>query len=438
MSTSALLIIYVLAIIVSIVLAATTKINGGLFAMVFSILICYFCLGDANINHFYKLFPVKLFFTIMSITMFFGIAMENGTVLWIADSLLKLSKGRGKLIPFVLFATGLVPTMMGATGYTIIAFVAPIAFAMAKKINMKLPLTIICCSAGTMAGSNFVGGYGNTVVKTLVENSANYPTHGMDTAWSFFFGSFLSMFIIFLIAYFVWGGYKLPNIEVDTTKVKMTREQRGSFIMILLVLACILIPAIITTFTTAPAVKAFSNRFDVATLMLFGSVIAFLLKYAPSTTVIKNRVNWGTIILACGFTMLMNLLQEIGLIDILANAIATNIASWLISPLMSLIAGLMTFFVGAVSVVCPLMFPIVDAVAPVAGLSAGGVFTAVAVTACSSAISPLGTSGSLFIAQVDPELRDKCFNLQFALAFGCIAVCLVLNFLGLYSLISFK
>ena len=437
MSTSALLVICSLAIVLSIVLAVVTKINGGLFAMVFAVLICYFGLGDANVNHFYTLFPVKLFFTIMSITMFFGIAMENGTVLWIADSLLKLSKGKGKLIPFVLFVTGLIPTMMGATGYTIIAFVAPIAFAMAKKIDMKLPLTIICCSAGTMAGSNFVGGYGNTIIKTLVEGSANYSTHGMDAAWSFFFGSFISMFLIFLIAYFVWGGYKLPDIEVDTKIVPMNREQRGSFTLIIIVLLCILIPAIITTFASAPAVKAFSNRFDVATLMMIASVIAFLLKYAPADKIIKNRVNWGTIILACGFTVLMNLLKEVGLIDVLANAIASSIASWLISPLMSLIAGLMTFFVGAVSVVCPLMFPIIDAVAPVAGIAAGGVYTAVAVTACSSAISPLGTSGSLFLAQVEGELRDKCFYLQFALAFGCIAVCLVLNFLGLYTLISF-
>lgn len=431
-----LLAIVGIAVVLSIVLSIFTKINAGLYAMIFTILICFFCLGDATVTHAYTLFPVKLLFTILSITMFFGIAMENGAVLWIADSLIKLSRGRGKLIPFVLFAAGLIPTMMGATGYTIIAFMAPIAFAMREKINMKLPLTIICCSAGTMAGSNFVGGYGNTILKNLVANTS-YSEYAMNAAWSFFFGTFISMFTIFLIAYFVWGGYKLKDIEIDTTIQKLTREQKGSLIAIVLVLLLILVPAIINTFTHNEAVAAFANRFDVATLMMIASVVCFLLKFAKADKIIKTRVNWSTIVLACGFTMILNLAQEVGVVDFLASVVSENVPAVLVSPTISLMGGCMTFFSGAMSVVCPLLIPMVEPLVNALGLNAGAMFTAVSVTACASAISPLSTSGSLFLAQVDESKRDYCFYLQWALAAGCLLVCTALNFIGVYGWISF-
>lgn len=436
MSQGTILAIVAIAVALSIILSIVTKINAGLYAMSFTILICFFCLGDKTVSHAYTLFPVKLLFTILSITMFFGIAMDNGAVLWIADSLIKLSKGKGKLIPFMLFAAGLVPTMMGATGYTIIAFMAPIAFAMREKIGMKMPLTIICCSAGTMAGSNFVGGYGNTILKNLVAETI-YGEFAMNAAWSFFFGSFISMFTVFLVAYFIWGGYKLTDIEIDTKIEKLTYEKKGSLIAILVVLLLILIPAIINTFAPNPAVKAFSDRFDVATLMMLASVVAFLLKFAKADKVIKTRVNWATILLACGFTMILNLAQEVGVVDFLAAVVSENVAAWLVSPALSLMAGCMTFFSGAMSVVCPLIIPMVEPLVAALGLNPGQMFTAISTTACASAISPLSTSGSLFLAQVSEEKRDYCFYLQWALAAFSLGVCTILNFIGVYALISF-
>lgn len=71
--------IIVLAIILAIALGYKTKINTGLFGMVFAYLIGTFMMG-LKPGDVIKMWPISIFFVIFSISLFYNFAIGNGTL----------------------------------------------------------------------------------------------------------------------------------------------------------------------------------------------------------------------------------------------------------------------------------------------------------------------------------------------------------------------
>jgi|GEM_PF-6189392 len=80
--------LYILgAIIISIVLGYKTKINIGFFAIVFSYLIGCFGMG-LKASEVIALWPIKIFFIILAVTLFYNFSLANGALEKLSGQLL--------------------------------------------------------------------------------------------------------------------------------------------------------------------------------------------------------------------------------------------------------------------------------------------------------------------------------------------------------------
>ena len=94
--------VIVLAIILAIALGYKTKINTGLFGMVFAYLIGTFMMG-LKPGDVIKMWPISIFFVIFSISLFYNFAIGNGTLEKLAQHLLYRIRKFPSLLPFAIF-----------------------------------------------------------------------------------------------------------------------------------------------------------------------------------------------------------------------------------------------------------------------------------------------------------------------------------------------
>uniref|UniRef100_UPI00266692AB hypothetical protein n=1 Tax=Veillonella magna TaxID=464322 RepID=UPI00266692AB len=71
--------IIIATIVVTIALGYKTKINTGLFGMIFAYIIGTFALG-LKPTEVIKMWPVSIFFVILAISLFYNFAISNGTL----------------------------------------------------------------------------------------------------------------------------------------------------------------------------------------------------------------------------------------------------------------------------------------------------------------------------------------------------------------------
>ena len=113
------------AIAISIILGYITRINVGIFAMIFAYLIGAF-LMDISPKQIISFFPVSIFFVIFSVCLFYNFASVNGTLENIASHLMFYFQSRPYLLPFAVFLVAALIAALGAGFYTVLAFMAPI------------------------------------------------------------------------------------------------------------------------------------------------------------------------------------------------------------------------------------------------------------------------------------------------------------------------
>src|SRR5690554_7468974 len=97
----------ILAILLAIALGYTTKINIGLFAIAFAYLIGSFGL-DLTASQVIGFWPIKIFFIIFSVTLFYNVAMVNGALEKLANHLLYACRNFPVLLPLAIFASSTV------------------------------------------------------------------------------------------------------------------------------------------------------------------------------------------------------------------------------------------------------------------------------------------------------------------------------------------
>ena len=102
----------ILAIIVSIVIGWKFKFNTGIIAMGFAFLLGFFGLG-MKINDIIAFWPTTIVFYLLSISLFFTYATQNGTMDVLGRKMLYALGGNAKLIPV---AIALVCAIVGGLG----------------------------------------------------------------------------------------------------------------------------------------------------------------------------------------------------------------------------------------------------------------------------------------------------------------------------------
>lgn len=435
MTGGTLSLIIVICIALAIILGYKTGINTGLFCMVFAYVIGCFVMGlrPAQVISFW---PVNTMFVILSVSLFYNFASINGTLEKLSGSLLYTCRRFPGLLPFALFAVAVILSIMGATFFTVMAFMTPITLAICEEARMDKLTGGIAINAGALAGGNFPTSNLGVIFRGLADNA--YEAHkDLQAIDSFSMEmKIFTLAVVFSVLIIAVFRFVLPsnwNIGKGVTFKKpepFDKKQRQTFTLMILMMAVLLaFPILKSLIPSSQTIANLNSKVDVGLVGIIFAVIALLMNLAPQKEAIA-RIPWNTIIMIAGAGMLIAVAVKAGTIDALSSWIGSNVAAPLVPIAFSFVAAFMSFFSSTTGVVTPALFPLIPALAASTGLSAEALFSATVLGSQSSAISPFSSGGSLIMASCGKEdERVSLFNrLLFIAVPVSVTLCAVFNY----------
>ena len=426
----------ILAIAVAIFLGYRTKINTGLFCIVFAYIIGCFVMGMKP-KEVIAFWPTNTMFVILSVSLFYNVAAINGTLEKMSGALLYACRKFPGLLPFALFAVAVILSVMGATYFTVLAFLAPITLVICDESKMDKLTGAVAINCGALCGGNFPTSNLGVVFRGLAD-TAYEANPNLEAVESFGMEMqiflFSMMFSLILVAIFRFGFKENRNIGKGVIFKKpeaFSKEQKTTLnLMILMMVVVLIFPLLKMIMPGNAAIKYIAGKVDVGLVAIIFAVIALLLKLAPQKEAIA-RIPWNTIIMIAGAGMLIAVAVEAGTIDMLSNWVGSNVPKPLIPIAFSIIAAIMSFFSSTTGVVAPALFPLIPALAASTGLSAPVLFACTVLGAQSSAISPFSSGGSLILGSTPKEEdRNTLFNRLLMVAVPISVLCCALyNFI---------
>ncbi|MBD0189748.1 SLC13 family permease [Acinetobacter baumannii] len=419
-----------MALAVSIGLGYKTKINIGFFTIAFAYLIGCFGMG-LKPSEVIELWPVKIFFIILSVTLFYNFALANGALEKLASHLLYKCRKFPQFLPLAIFFAATIIAGLGAGFYTVLAFMAPITLLLCKKTNMNMIIGGMAANYGALAGANFMTSQSGIIFRSLMENTCI----SSQTAFSYSSGIFILTLIIpiaVLGIYTLWNRKSNSIVIEDQKPEPFDKKQKQSIFLIILMMSIVLVfPILHLVFPDVKTISFLNSKIDIAFLAITFSLISLLMKLADEKKVIA-LVPWGTLIMICGVGMLIALGVKLGIITTLSEWLANNVPVWVIPVLLCLISAIMSVFSSTLGVVAPTLFPIVPALALTSGLNPLVLFICIVVGAQSTAISPFSSGGSLIMASAPADIdKTKFFN---QLLFKAIPVGVIAALIAIFAL----
>ncbi|WP_027909215.1 SLC13 family permease [Pseudomonas sp. URMO17WK12:I4] len=397
-------IIVVAAIVVAVALGYKTKINIGLFAIAFAYLIGCFGMGLSP-SDVINMWPLKIFFIIFSVCLFYSFATVNGTLEKLAEHLIYHCRRVPQLLPFAVFFTATVIAGMGAGYYTVLAFMAPITLLLCQRTGMGLIVGGMAVNYGALSGANFMSSQSGIIFRGLMTNVGLSDSDAFINA----FGIFVSTLIIplLVISAFVFltrEGRAMKTAVFDTSEpAPLNREQKITLWLTLAMMAIVLAAPIAHILLPANGTITFINsKMDIGLIASIFSVIALLLKLGDERKAMAS-VPWSTLIMICGVGMLISVAIKAGTIDVLASWIGGSIPPVLVPVVFGVVAAIMSLFSSTLGVVTPALFPMVLPIAQSMGIEPMVLFIAIVVGAQATSISPFSSGGSLILGSCASE-----------------------------------
>ncbi|SMC52251.1 Dicarboxylate carrier protein MatC N-terminus [Kibdelosporangium aridum] len=324
-------------------------------------------------------FPGDLFIILVGVTLLFAIAIAkgNGTVDWLVQVAVRAVGGRIALIPWVMFLVTAVLTAVGAVVPAAVAIIAPIGmgFAARYRINPVLMglLIINGASAGGFSPMSIFGSIVNGVV-----GRNNLPSNPS----LLFVSSFLFNLTLSVIVFFIFGGRELMRRKATAISLTPARAAVATPVSAH-VEDVTRTEGLVSTATEEAAERKPGTgcgdsiepgsrdetverpkpltREGICTLiglaglavgaLAFGldvgftalTVAALLSIVCPSSAkAAVGQVAWPTVLLICGIVTYVSLMERVGTIDWLGNAVTTIGAPLLAAIIICLIGALVS------------------------------------------------------------------------------------------------
>lgn len=420
--------ILLVAIFISILIGLKFHVNIGPFAMLFALL--FGVLGaNLSINQIVSYIPINLIFNIVAVTLFYGFARENGALSALVDNLLYRSKSAAQLIPFIIF---LLTLLVGALGLGIFAgiFMAPVAFELGRKMKCNPMLIFICICCGALMGSNLPFSLGGVVVRSLMLlNNSTTPKMADDAVLQ------SSVITAIVCVGMVFIGYLLFRSKVEgvvqaSEPHPLDRKQKATLWLVLAVILSTLIPRILQILVHDLWVTKLVALLDFGPVCTVFVCIASALKLADEHTTVMRCIPWNTVILLSGFSCLLAVANELGTMDLISSFLLMSIPRELITPVLALVAGCMSFFASGISVVCPTLFPLVPAIVESTGLPAGTLYAAIFVGSSATGTSPISALGNSVLGCLgDEDARTNLFYKSISVPVIMMAITVIVCFI---------
>ena len=419
------------AIIISIGLGWKKSINAGIIAICFAFGIEIF-LMDGTVNTVIEAWPSRIVFYLISISLFFNFASDNGTLELLSRKLLYRMHGNTPLIPWIIAAVCALVAFLGA-GASTPAIIGPLAFSIGLKAGLDPVLIALAVScATTIGGDNPLNGYGGVISKGLIEQTI-YAEHAANISLYVWINSVIKQLLVIGAAYIFLKGYRAQKAEIEKPAA-FNPVQRKQLTLILISLATMLVPMILNTYFPTAFSKKLNAIAQPQSVMLLASLLCVFLNLGNQQSVIE-KIPMNTILLIAGMSMLLSVSQDAGLVDAIAAIMTTAVPKVFVAPMLVLFAAFLSFFSSGTGVVCPLLYPMVADLSEQLGLNPVMLFSCIFVGAMSSSVSPFSTGGAMTIAGC-PYRKVKDI-LTGHLIFAAVLIplmCTVLAGLGLFGL----
>ena len=409
-------IIALVALVLAIAVGWQFKVNYGLIAIAVAYILGV-CIMRIPSGQIIGSWPVPLFFSLTSVTLFFGIAISNGTMTAIAQRLIYPFRSKPAIIPIVLFLIAAVIGGIGP-GATCMFFLAPVYMEICYEL--KIPkhmnvMMILGCVVGGFSplGLNGITAYNVLIASGLSEEAAYRQNLAL---WG---QLILYLCLWFVVNYFAAGCHKLKQTTINLTKPQpLSKQQKMNLGLIIILMAVVLLPAILKSlFPTVAVFATINGKVSVQLLCILLTVAATFLNLAEAKKAIAD-IPWNLIIMICGVTILIGVAQQAGAIDAVSNFVTNHVSSViLISVILTISGGFMSFFSDLLAVVLPTLFPIVVSIcAAMPQLNCSLLLACVTYGAITSGLSPFSTLGAVSMSSIHAEDQTKCFNSQIVLA----------------------
>ena len=398
----------VLAIILSIAIGYVTRLNIGIFAIIFAYIIGAFFM-DLKPKDIVSFWPVSIFFVIFAVSLFYNFASVNGTLEKLATHLIKKFENFPYFLPYAIFFVSALIAAMGAGFYSVLAFMAPITFLLCEKTGLDRVGGAMAINYGALGGANFPTSQSGIIFRGLMEKAGS----NIDAAFSHSFVIFLCTIIlpIVVISIFVFKAKKSnTKVEILGNIENFTKQQKVTLFLMVLMMFCVLFfPLLHLILPKNTTISFINSKIDIGLIAMIFVAIALLLKLGDEKKVV-SMVPWGTLIMICGVGILVTIATKAGVINQLSAFVENKVPVYLIPIMMMIIAAIMSLFSSTLGVVTPALFPVVPALSAASGISEVVLFTCIVVGAQASAISPFSSGGSLVLGAAPVEYKDELFK----------------------------
>ena len=435
-------VIGVVVLVLIFVIGTWRSINLGALALIAAIVLGT-CFAGVGLKEVYEGFPADLFVLLVGVTFLFGVATANGTVEWIVDRAAHLVGNHARILPWVLFAVAAVPTTAGALGPAGIAILAPLGLRLGQRYGINPVLTALMIVHGSAAGNfspiNVLG----AIVNQAMEREG-LPSNPL----LLFVGNVAFNALLALAIYWIYGaalrrrGSAVSDKIVeprqsdandagavassddatarhsdsgDTARIrdggaaavdqkattltlepspampKLTRPQVVTVIAVLLVV-----------------VGAIGFGLDIGVLALIVAVGLRLIT-PQSSAGAEKFMSWNVVLLICGIVTYVALLQQLGTIERIGNAVAEMNRPLIAALVICFIAGAVSAFAsstGTLGALIPLSVPLLA----LGDVSVIGFIVALSISATAVDATPFSTVGALTVANAPSEQQQRVFT----------------------------
>ena len=406
-------------LIAAIVIGFIKKINVGLVSLGLA-----FVLGlPGNISTSVILggFPSKLFMTLLGTMFFFCLLQENHTLELLSQKMVTLVGKRTFLIPIIIYAVSYLLSAAGPGAISVQSVM--IIFAVSLAIQMGASPILL----GGMAILGAVGGTTSPIaISGIIVSDLTTEMGYEGVANRVFAGVSVANLVCAIIMYLVFKGYKLHVAlkPEQTISVPFTGKQKICVGALVVMVVCVV-----------------ALRLDVGLVCFTLALVLTLLNTVNEKAAIK-LVPWSVLILICGVNVLMTVTQEMGGIELLSNILASLMNQITATPIITLTAGIMSWFSSANGVVLPTLIPTVPGIVADVGGSVTVVEMVLGIVggATVAGISPLSTGGSLILASYVQESKasdaeqSMIFAKLFGVSFGAVIIVLLFALFGGFKL----
>ena len=405
-----------IALLVAIVLSMATKLNVGVLAMAFAWLIGTYVAGWP-VNQVAAGFPSSLFLTLTGVTLLFALAESNGTLERVAHRAVGLARGQTRLIPPLLFLIAFLLSSVGPGAITTVALLIPMAMAVGTRAGVPRFLTALAVANGANAGNlSPISAIG------IVANSKMAEVGLGGHEGKVWLTNFLAHLLVTAAAYLLSGGWKLASRPATVGSDVIQPFDRRHWLTVAVIGVWI---AGVIGFQLSVGLAAF----------LAASVLV-LMSLADEAAAMK-RVPWGVIIMVCGVTVLIAVLDKTGGMELFTSLLAKLASPVTVNGVVAFVTGLISSWSSTAGVVLPSFLPTVPGlVEKVGGGDPLAVALSINVGSAMVDVSPLSTLGALCVATVtDPAGARVLFRqlLIWGLSMSVVAALLCQVFAGLIA-----